>query len=303
MSRMTVLRPFGYRLEAGVVRAALALLRRMDPAAASNLGGAVARAIGPKLPVSRVAMANLRLALPELDQAGRRRVLRGVWDNLGRTVAELPHVPALRQTAAGPGWEVAGADNLGPVLAHGGPAIFVSGHIGNWEMLPAAAAAYGVGFSSFYRAPANPFVDALLLHLRQQVVGPGVPQFAKSVIGARAAFAHLQAGGYLGVLVDQKLNEGIAVDLFGHKAMTTFVPAAFALRFRCPVIPGHVRRLGPARFRIVVEPPLLLPDSGDRRADVAALTRDINACLERWVRACPEGWLWLHRRWPMEVYR
>jgi KDO2-lipid IV(A) lauroyltransferase len=299
---MTALRQVGYRLEAGVVWSALALVRRMDPAAASDLGGAVARALGPLLPVSRVAIANLRLALPELDAAARRRVVRGVWDNLGRTVAELPHVPALRQTAAGPGWEVTGGDILRAVAARGGPAIFISGHIGNWEVLPPAVAAFGARFSSFYRAPANPFVDALLLDLRQRALGGSAPQFRKGAAGARAAFAHLQAGGYLGLLVDQKLNDGLAVDLFGHPAMTATAPAAFALRFRCPVVPGYVRRLGPARFRVVVEPPLVLPDSGDRRADVAALTRDINACLERCIRACPEGWLWLHRRWPMEVY-
>jgi KDO2-lipid IV(A) lauroyltransferase len=299
---MNGLRRLGYRLEAGVVWLALALVRRLSPTAASNLGGAVARGIGPLLPVSRVALANLRLALPELDHAARRRVVRGVWDNLGRTVAELPHVPRLRATAAGPGWEIVGAENLEPIAAQGGPAIFVSGHIGNWEMLPAAAVKYGVGFSAFYRAPANPFVDTLLLELRRQVLGPGVPHFPKSGIGARAALAHLQAGGFLGVLMDQKLNEGLAVDLFGHPAMTTSVPAAFALRFRCPVVPAYVRRLGPARFRVIVEPPLVLPDTGDRRADIARLTGEINACLERWVRAYPEGWLWLHRRWPKEVY-
>jgi KDO2-lipid IV(A) lauroyltransferase len=302
MVRMTALRQVGYRLEAGVVLAALALVRRMGPAAASNLGGAIARALGPTLPVSRVAMTNLRLALPELDAAARRRVVRGVWDNLGRTVAELAHVPALRQTVTGPGWEVTGGEILRAVAERGGPAIFVSGHIGNWEVLPPAVAAFGIPFSSFYRAPANPFVDTLLLDLRRRVLGAGVPQFRKSAAGARAALAHLQAGGYLAMLIDQKLNDGLAVDLFGHPAMTAIAPAAFALRFRCPVVPGYIQRLGPARFRLVVEPPLVLPDSGNRRADVATLTRDINACLERWVRACPEGWLWLHRRWPKEVY-
>lgn len=122
--------------------------------------------------------------------------------------------------------------------------------------------------------------------------------FAKGAAGARAALGHLRQGGYLAMLVDQKLNDGIAVPFFGRPAMTTPALAGFALHFRCPLIGAHVRRLGPARLQVVVEPPLALPDSGDRAADIAALTLRVNQTLEGWIRAQPEAWLWLHRRWP-----
>jgi KDO2-lipid IV(A) lauroyltransferase len=112
---------------------------------------------------------------------------------------------------------------------------------------------------------------------------------------------HLRKGGPHGVLVDQKLNDGIAVPFFGQLAMTAPATAAFALRFGCPVIAGRVERLGPARFRLIVEPPLRLPDSGDRQADILSLTTEINAVLERWVRDRPDHWLWLHRRWPKQA--
>ena len=85
--------------------------------------------------------------------------------------------------------------------------------------------------------------------------------------------------------------------------MTAPALAAFALRFRCPVLPAHVERIGPVRFRMVLDAPLALPDSGDRAADIAALTREVNATLERWIRARPAEWLWLHRRWDQTVYR
>ena len=74
--------------------------------------------------------------------------------------------------------------------------------------------------------------------------------------------------------------------------------ATFALRFRCPVIPIHVVRLGPARFRVICEPPMPLPSTGDGPADVFTLTAAVNATLERWIRETPADWLWLHRRWP-----
>jgi KDO2-lipid IV(A) lauroyltransferase len=287
-----------FRLEAWFARVALMLLRRLDPVTASNLGGAVARGIGPWLPVSRVADANLRLALPDLDAAARRSIIRGVWDNLGRTTAELPHVAALRRTAEGPGWEIDGEEIARRIAAHPGPVIMISAHTGNWEMLPAVAAAFGMRMGIFYRAAANPLVDRLIVDLRGKVAGGTMPQFAKGAAGARAALGFLRDGGMLGLVVDQKMNDGIPAPFFDHTAMTASAAAAFALRFDCPVLPAHVERLGPARLRIVCDEPIIMRPTGDRQADIAALTTAMNACVERWVRARPEQWLWLHRRWP-----
>jgi KDO2-lipid IV(A) lauroyltransferase len=294
---------FAQRIEAGAVSLAIGLLRRLSPLAASNLGGSVARTIGPLLPVSRVADANLRLALPELRAPERRRIMRAAWDNLGRTACELPHLSRLSRSERGPGWEVTGAEVLEDQARRGGPAIFFSGHIGNWEMLPPAVASFGIRMSSMYRAAANKQVDAIIGALRREAMGGDLPMFPKGATGARGALAHLMKGGFLGMLVDQKMNDGIEAEFFGQPAMTAPALAALALRFRCPVIPGYIDRLGPARLRLNVEPPLPLPASGDRQADIAALTRQVNATLERWIRARPEIWLWLHRRWPAEIAR
>ena len=80
--------------------------------------------------------------------------------------------------------------------------------------------------------------------------------------------------------------------------MTAPTVALLALRFECDVLPARVERLDGARFRLTIEPPLPLPDTGDRAADVAALMTAVNATLERWIRERPEQWFWVHRRWP-----
>jgi len=287
-----------HQAEALMARTALHLLRALGPAASSNLAGMLSRAIGPLLPVSRIADANLREALPELDAAARRRVVRGVWDNLGRTVGELPHLASLHETATGAGWELVGDDTLRWLAAKGGAAIFFSGHIGNWEVLPLAAAARGLPLSSFYRPAENKEIDAMMLDLRRRAARADVQMFPKGATGARQSLMHLSRGGQLGMLMDQKMNDGIEARFFGRPAMTAPALAALALRLGCPVIPSYVERLGPARFRVTCEPPLTLPDTGDRTADIAALTQMVNDTIERWVRAKPESWLWLHRRWP-----
>lgn len=286
------------RLEAAAVASALGLIRMLGPVAASNLGGAVARTIGPLLPVSRIAHANLRAAMPELDEAARRRVVRGVWDNIGRTACELPHLGALGPTASGPGWEIVGEENLH--VMREGPAIFVSGHIGNWEVLLVAAAAYGYPAAIMYRAASNEAVDRLIVGLRREAIRADVPMIPKGAVGAKQAMAYLKAEGRLSLLMDQKMNDGIESRFFGLPAMTAPAPAMLALRFRCPILPVCVQRLGPARFRIICEPPIALPDTGNRRADAAALTQQVNDRLEAWIRERPAEWLWLHRRWPKE---
>ena len=285
------------RVQAAALAGTFAGLRGLGPVRASDLGGRLARTLGPRLPVSRVAERNLRDALPALGAAERRRIIRAVWDNLGRTVAELPHLGALQRTAHGPGWELVGEEHLARVTP---PFLFVSGHFANWEVMLPIAARYGLELPGFYRAASNPEVDRIIDRMRREALAPGVGMFAKGAGGARAALAHLQAGGSLGMLVDQKMNDGIAVPFFGRPAMTAPAMAQLALRFDLPILPAYVLRLGPARFRMIVEAPLSVPLSGERRADIHAITLAMNATLERWIRAHPGSWLWLHRRWPKQ---
>ncbi len=292
-----------HRIEGAAARAGLRLLRALGPVGASNLCGGVARALGPLTPVSRVADTNLRMALPELDAAARQRVIRGVWENLGRTAGEFTHVGRLAETARGPGWEVVGAEHVEALAQQGGPAILFTGHIGNWEVLPLAIARNGVKFATMYRPSDNPLIDQIIIDLRHGALGDeGAKLFPKGAQGARQALMHLRHGGYVGMLQDQKMNDGIESRFFGHPAMTASALAALALRLRCPVVPTYAYRTAPARFLVTYEPPLALPDSGDKAADVAALTQAVNDRLEAWIRAKPESWLWLHRRWPKSLY-
>src|SRR6201999_45211 len=109
------------------------------------------------------------------------------WENLGRTLAELPHIATLRQTVSGPGWELVGEATVPALAAQGGPAIFFSGHIGNWEMLGAACQAYGIAMAGFYRGAANTLINTMMLDMRGAATGVDVPMFPKGASGARRA--------------------------------------------------------------------------------------------------------------------
>src|SRR6185312_12170321 len=101
--------------------------------AASALGGWLGRLVGPRLGVTKRARINLRRALPELGAAGERRAMREMWDNLGRVIAEYPHLDAFRIYEPGGRVEFVGEEHVEPLLAAGTPIIFISAHFGNWE--------------------------------------------------------------------------------------------------------------------------------------------------------------------------
>jgi len=261
---------------------------------ASALGGALGRAVGPRLGISRRARRNLALAFPALSPGEIERIVRGMWDNLGRVAAEYPHLRGIDVFAPGGPVEPVGFEHFDRALAAGRRMIVFSGHLANWELGPLASRQYGLRVANIYRALNNRYVDRQIARLRGGA-GEYVP---KGEAGARAALAALRAGGHVALLADQKLNDGIPVEFFGRKAMTAPALALFALRYDCDVIPARVERLRGARFRLTVYPPLEVPRSGDRAADVAALMAAVNRTLEDWIRERPEQWLWLHRRWP-----
>jgi Kdo2-lipid IVA lauroyltransferase/acyltransferase len=289
------LRRAGQFLEGLGARLLFACFRLLPLDAASAVGGAIGRAIGPRLGASKRARTNLRRALPALDNAAIARIVRGMWDNLGRVAAEYPHLGAIKVFEPGGRVELVGVD---AILAERRPEkryIFFSAHFGNWEIAALAAAQAGFEAAQIYRAANNPFVDRLLLEARGQWAGELIP---KGTVAARRAIAAIKDGRHLTMLVDQKMNDGIAVPFFGRDAMTAPALARLARRFDCIVVPARVERIDGAHFRLVCEAPLPVPKSADAAADELALMTAVNATLERWIRARPELWFWLHRRWP-----
>jgi KDO2-lipid IV(A) lauroyltransferase len=288
------LRDLRYRLEAIAARLGFVFLRALPVDAASALGGWLGRRIGPLLSAHRVAERNLRRALPHLTDAEVSRTLRAMWDNLGRVLAECAKLPALLTDTSRV--EMVDDTDLARRLKEDGiGAILISAHFGNWEL--SALPGYRVGLQqhNFYRAPNNLYMDGLIRQLRSPLAPGGF--LRKSAEGGRKAFVLLRQGHHIGMLVDQKQNEGIAVPFFGRDAMTTPTPAIFAHRLGVPIAAARVERLKGARFRIIGYS-IELASTGDRDADIRETTRRINALLESWIRERPEQWLWAHRRWP-----
>ena len=285
---------WAYRFEAWGAGLLFAMLGSLPLDAASALGGALARRIGPRLGVSNRARRNLHAALPQLSAPQIEAIVRGMWDNLGRVAAEYPHLRHIRVFGPGNRVETRGLEHLDQALAAGRQVILFGGHLGNWEIAALAAGQRGLDIAQIYRPANNPLIDRMIARLR----GGNGELIPKGAIASRRAVAALRRGGHVSLLADQKLNEGIAVPFFGRPAMTAPALALLALHFDCTVLPARVERLQGARFRLTIYPPLDLPRTGDRDAAVLAIMAAVNAMLEGWIRERPEQWFWVHSRWP-----
>jgi len=262
---------------------------------ASNVGGWLTRQIGTRLGASRRAMKHLEIAFPDMPAAERRRIVAGMWDNLGRLIAEYPHLGAIADPRSGR-VEVVGDERLLPLRETGRPFIIVSAHMANFELMPIAAYKHGHNMTVISRPVNNPVIQRILLYFRERPTG-NWGKIPKGVSGARQAVNLLQQGQNLGVLVDQRVSQGVALPLFGQPARTNLGIARLALEYGVDIFPAHLERLDGARFRLTVEEPLARPETTDKQEAAKAMMTEVNRILERWIRHHPEDWLWLHRRW------
>lgn len=284
-------RHVGYKLEAALVYGVCGLFRALPLDRASALGGWIGRTVGPLLPNNARARRNLTRAFPEKSKAEIDAILSGMWDNLGRTIAEYPHLEQIGRERV----ELVGVEHVDALREDGKAGILVSGHLANWEVQSVVARLLGLEVGVVYRAPNNPIVGELLVKLRGAATGMQIP---KGPDGARILLRHLTKGGHVGMLIDQKMNDGIPVPFFGRDAMTAPAAAVLGMKMQLPLCPARTERLEGARFRVTVLPPEEYPTSGDRNADARILMERLNRLLEDWIRDRPAQWLWIHRRWP-----
>lgn len=297
--RVSRLQDLAWRAEAVAYDVFTFLMRLMPTDFASDVGGALFRLLGPLTKTHKLAWQNLILAFPEKDEAWRQRILREQWDSNGRTVFEFPQMDRIRPSTGRV--ELVNAERMEAIRTGGKPVVFVSGHLSNWEVMPAAIVDSGVICQMTYRAANNPYVDKRIRDSRARY---GVQLFApKGGDGARELLEGMKKGESVALMNDQKFNRGgVSVPFFGREVMAAPGPSRLALRFGTVLQPMSVQRLKGARFRAVVHDPIVVPDTGDKTADIAAGVAAVTRFVEDRVRERPGEWFWVHRRWPKEAY-
>ncbi len=239
-----------------------------------------------------VALDGLARAFPEKTERERRRIARASYEQLGRSLAEIAlarRLPdaALEKLVAFDGWE-----KFERTRAQGRGAVFVIGHYGNWELLGRAFARRGLPLTAITRTLQGAF-NRRLVAARREGGMRELPEKGST----RGALEVLRRGETLAIVVDQNMRpkRGIFVNFFGVPACTTPAAAVFSLRGGAPLFAAFPVRQADGTHRVQFHGPFTTDKQG--HAAVVELTQAVTSAVEDAVRAHPDHWFWVHRRW------
>ena len=279
-----------YFLEGSFLLLIFIVLRILPLGISSFLMGKLSSLIGPRLGVTKKAYNNIKNVMPEKNEKEITKIIKDMWENLGKVAGEYPHLSKISPEENNK-IQIYGKKNLLLVKKTKTPAIFFSGHLANWEISPIAAIKNGVPVLSIFRRPNNPFINFLIKYIRSNL-----PMAPKGKEGARQLIYSLKKGRSIGLVIDQKMNDGIEVPFFNKPAMTSDALAQLCLRIKSLVIPVEVERMKNTNFKITFHNPLKITKNGQKKTPLQIMT-EVNLIMEKWIRKNPGQWLWLHRRW------
>ena len=264
---------------------------------ARAMGAGIARVLFVVTPrLRRIAKFNLKLAFPEWTDAQRETTLRGMVRSLGWMAAEFARMPRYTRENIEEIIELDGNENFLEGQRRGKGVLFLTAHMGAWELSSYAHAMYGYPLHYMARPLDNARLDALVNRYREH--SGNKPIFKNE--SARAMLKILRQADTVGILADQNTlpEEGAFVDFFGTPACTTTGIARVALHTGAAVVPGYaVWDESLNKYRLRFEPPLELIRTGDAERDILENTQRFAKVTEEIIRKYPEQWVWVHARW------
>ena len=258
----------------------------------SNLGGTLAWIYGFFSNRNLIGMKNLNLVFPEKKFIEKKKILRKMWFHFGRVIGEYPHLHKIN-VHNNKNIQVIGINNLLGPLKKKKNCIYFSAHIGNWELSSHPLTQNGFKINFVYRAFNNKYVDDLLRKIRFKY---GVKLIKKGSDGAKECIKILKNKENLGMLIDQKMNDGLPIIFFNKLAMTAPAIAKFALKFKCQIIPALCIRKKGVKYKIEYFKPIKYSFLKKLESEEKIMLY-LNKIIEDWILKYPDQWIWVHDRW------
>jgi len=243
----------------------------------------------------QVGMRNLEIAFPQISPTERRRILLALFDGFGRQLAEIAHFPRYTRQNVGRVATYEGFENFERAHQRGKGVIFLTAHLGGWEIGSFVHSLNGYPLKVLVRPLDNPKLDRLVAEYRGMHGNTSIPKN-----DLRGVLHTLRSGETVGILMDQNMSppQGVFVDFFGHLACTASLVAKVAARTDAAVVPAFtiwdpVLR----KYKIHFDPAMELVRSGDEDRAMLENTAAFTKVIELYARKYPEQWLWVHRRW------
>lgn len=281
-------------LEAAGFRFIFWLIRCLSIEHARRLSAFAFGLVGPYGDKARKAKINLAIAFPESTEEWRAQTTRGIFRSLGEAAVELIKLEQI--------WderneriEFVVHPATDKLMKEKRPAIFVTAHVGPWQVAPLVTKHYDLTINTIY-APESNTVIAELMHGLRHFLGE---KLISTEAGLRPLIKELTAGNSINMAMDTRPDGGKLVPFFGREALTNTSAAGLALRTGAALMVARAERLPRGRYRITMHEPLTtsIPDA-PQKEQVVELTAQINRYFESWIREYPDQWICLKRRWP-----
>ncbi len=244
----------------------------------------------------RKTINNLKRAFPEKGNTELKKIAKGCFASLGKGLFELINLPKINKNNLDKIVKVEGEAHVKEALSKGRGFIFITGHVGNWEIMGAVFGIKGYKVNVIAAPLYDNRINELLIRQRAvhnvRVILRGSQNIKREIIKA------LHNNESLSMLIDQDTKvPGIFVDFFGRQAYTPLGAASIALRTGSPVLMGFITRQSDNTHKITIGPTLNLINTGDRESDIRENTLLFTKIIEEQIRKTPEQWVWMHNRW------
>ena len=248
--------------------------------------------LGPIFRSKKIIFKNLSIAFPNFNENEKKQILKGMWINYGRIFAEYMFIKNFRQGSIGErNINIENQYILENIKKDSKPVIFISGHFNNFELMAMQIEKLGIDLAAVYRPLNNKFLNPLMESIRKKYICK--KQIKKGISGTKELLLNFKKGTSIALMIDQRVSEGIRVDLFNEKALTTTIPAQFIKKFGAKIIPVHIERINVEKFNITFQDPIKF----SKDSNIESITYKLNNILEEMIKKNPSQWIWSHNRW------
>ena len=213
-----------------------------------------------------------------------------MWGNYGRILSEYVFLKNFRESKL-KNLEIVGQNILEEIKKEGKPVIFISGHFNNFELMAMHIEKSRVNLAVIYRPLNNKFLNFIMEKIRKKYICKN--QIKKGIAGTRQLLSYFKNNHSIALMIDQRVSQGIKSNFFKQEAYTTTIPAQFAKKFNCKIVPIYIERINKINFKLTINQPLEYSSI----STIEDITLDLNQVIEKMITKNPEQWIWSHNRW------
>ena len=258
---------------------------------ASNLGALIGGLLGPFFRSKKRIISNIKKALPDIGEKNIELIIKKMWKNYGRILSEYVFIKNFRNLEYQKFLTIEGKEILNEIKNSNEPVVFVSGHFNNFELMAMEIEKAGINLAAIYRPLNNIFLNKIMERIRIKYICRKQIKIGRS--GTRELLDSFKNNYSIALMIDQRVSEGIELDFFGEKALTTTIPAQLVKKFGCKIVPIYIERINSINFKMKVNKPIVY----NAESTIAGITLDLNKWLENMILTNPNQWIWSHNRW------